>query len=60
MATIEDARKKLLPLLADLTALKPFIDVGNPAATPFQDAFTIAREKAIEAAKEYAESLKNA
>lgn len=58
MATVDDARKKLLPLLSDLAALKPFIDVGNSEALPFQEAFAIAREKALEAAKEYAEALK--
>lgn len=58
MATVDEARKKLMPLLADLAALKPFIDVGNPAALPFQEAFAIAREKAIAAAREYAEALR--
>jgi hypothetical protein len=58
MSSVDDARKKLLPLLADMAALKPFIDVGNAETTEFQAAFAIAREKARAAAKEYADALK--
>jgi hypothetical protein len=57
MSSVDNARKKLLPLLADMVALKPVIAVGNPDTNEFQAAFAVAREKARAAAKEYAEAL---
>jgi hypothetical protein len=57
MSDIENVRKKLVTLLGEMSALRPFADAGNPDAAEFVEAFKIARSKARGAAAEYAKAL---
>jgi hypothetical protein len=55
--TVEEVRKELRGLLADMEALKPYCDPGSPDSKPFIDAFEVARTIALELAKTYADVL---
>jgi hypothetical protein len=54
--TLKDARAELRTWLEDMAALKAWADAGNPEAEPFVTALAAARERALVAAKAYAEA----
>jgi hypothetical protein len=56
--TLDDARKSLKLWIGDMEALRHLADLGNPEARPFVEAFEIARDRALEAAKEYVKAAK--
>jgi len=56
MNAFDDARMTLREFLADMAALQPFVDPANADAAPFVDAFAAARDRALKAAKAYAEA----
>ncbi len=58
MAALETARRTLREFLDDMSALKPFVDPGNPEAAPFVEAFAAARARASVAAKIYTDAAK--
>ena len=51
-------RDNLRNWLTDLALLKDHVDLNNPAAQPFNDAWEVALQNALQAAKEYALSFK--
>jgi hypothetical protein len=57
MAT-DDARKNLHQWLDDLNALRPFVGQANPQLADFDDAWSVALERAKRAAKDYAISVR--
>jgi hypothetical protein len=52
--TLEDARKEMQAFLEDVDLLREWVNPTEPAAQPFLDAYTAARDKARAAAAKYA------
>lgn len=59
MSKVDDTRAVLREFLTDMAALKGFIDSTNAEAAPFNEAFSVARQQALAAAKLYVAAVKS-
>lgn len=56
---LDEAREKMHAWIKDLEALRPFVDLGNPARGAFNAAWSEALAQASQAVEQYVEAVGN-